>query len=599
MQQSNNKYQSLVKSIAKFENISHLLIVITLLIQFNQIFSRAKIGFGLTDEAYGLSNAVDRAKNGQTGSTALFADITSPVLALVNFNVYYFRLVGVVILGLLCVLLAGFNLFSKQEFHRKSKAFTVLLLSVMIFTIPMNFRYLLITPSYQWIVLVFSILSVLLTLVIIDLRSDKFVLSFLLSLSIFTVTLARPTSGIVIWLLVNIYLFFERDIKKNKRIYQINSFLIMVFVTYTILNWTTLKSFVFKYMNLKHVDPNGSNLINEILDVAYALVFIWSIFYIGRLIVKLFLLPYKLESHSKKIKSFIVILFLSVYPIWHIAFVFRDLSHVLLSSYAFLLGVLVIINNQSALNFRMLLLSSAPVLTQFGSNTSASYLISPFLISLTIYSIFSSNEIEGARLVPETSRRENIQNGIKALLCLSLMLLVLSQSKFSYETDLPGKNLVKDPVSSLYYSSQKLERIQEFRRDAKVSGEFSGQRILDLSFWHPGIISYLGGLQFPFGLDNKAFRDTMDFQVRTTVNQVRDYEFNSSLSVIVETSQVAPTKRCSKLIEYIEDESLKRLLIENEFNPELYNLSVYVSDKVDITLFPKNVAYLVPCQSQS
>jgi hypothetical protein len=193
-------------------------------------------------------------------------------------------------------------------------------------------------------------------------------------------------------------------------------------------------------------------------------------------------------------------------------------------------------------------------------------------------------------------RFESVYAGAQMFLSISLLGFVISQSAASYETHLPSNKLVKDSVSGLYYSPKKLANIQGFRSQADRSGSYTGQKILDLSFWHPGVILYLGGLQFPSVIDNKVFRDTLDLQLSKTVGQLGSSSSKVSPPMIVETSLTLPLRKCLKLSEYIEDRELRNLIIRNDFNPNVLNSAIYLSDEVDLTLHPKNIAYLVPCK---
>lgn len=572
-----------------------IILSLTLMLQLHQILIRTRIGYGLTDEAYGLSSAIDRAKNGQSRNTALFSDITSIFLSFVNFNVHYFRLVGLVLI----FILIAFSVTVFVQIHRLTNSKTSLrdqlLLSAIILTIPVNFRYLLITPSYQWIVLVFSIFVVLLTIVMVNFEIRNIAIFVVLSMSIFCVTLARPTSGIMIWLLVLIYTYLNARTFRSYAFYKLNIILSMLLSCYIFANWYAVKSFAERYIYLRYLDPNGSNVLNEIWDVAISLFFVWSIFFVGRFAFRIALSD---EFGRTSIRKVILVFLYIVVLIYFFLKGFissADVPHLLFIVYAFLIGGLFAFKGGGKTNAGILLLTSAPILTQFGSNTSASYLVSPLLISLTLYTFFARHSQSSGFIKKEYSF-QGIHVGVQVVLSISLLCFIVSQSTSSYETHLPSKNLVKDSVSDLYYSPKKLDNIQEFRRQAEQSGEYTGQKILDLSFWHPGAILYLGGLQYPFAIDNKVFRSTLGLQVDKVLTQIKSKNSMSLSPIIVETSTRFPSAKCLKLSEYIDDSELRNLIIRNNFNPDVLNSAVYVSDKVDVTLYPRNIAYLTPCK---
>ena len=66
-----------------------------------QFTKRFTLGVGLTDEPFSILFAIDRGLNGQTSNTYLFADLTSQVMKLVDYDVSYFRAAGFFLLFLL------------------------------------------------------------------------------------------------------------------------------------------------------------------------------------------------------------------------------------------------------------------------------------------------------------------------------------------------------------------------------------------------------------------------------------------------------------------------------------------------------------------
>jgi hypothetical protein len=64
--------------------VSSLLLANGICLQIYQLQIRSKLGIGLTDEAYGLLNAIDRSANGQTSQTQLFADVNFILLRIAH-----------------------------------------------------------------------------------------------------------------------------------------------------------------------------------------------------------------------------------------------------------------------------------------------------------------------------------------------------------------------------------------------------------------------------------------------------------------------------------------------------------------------------------
>lgn len=564
-----------------------------------QILLRTNIGYGLTDEAYGLSFAIDRGKNGQRGETALFADITSIPLTLTSFNIQYFRLFGLFTLASLMIYLVYFHIIRNSSPTWRSSFSICLFAFSILLTIPTSFRYLLITPTYQWVVMLLAILAVSLTLMIVQLQSNRILPLLFLSLSIFLVTLSRPTSGMMLLLLVNTYISYKCSLRKLRQLIQLNLLILIFFICYVTVYWKAVTAFVERYIYLKDLDPSGSNLWNETVDILASFLFVWSIFTLGYELSKhVYLENRRLVFRFPKL-NFLSIFFLAicVFSVTRVTLANPGPLHLLLIVFIFLMGFFSYSFTNQNLNLSKMVLTSAPILTQFGSNSSAAYLIPPILISVMMYTLFDLNvDAQTSRQI-NTFESSTFQNLIRIALSFTILSITVLQIGSSYETHLPSKELRKDSISSLYYSLSKLESIQNFRKGASLSGEFSGEKILDLSFWHPGAILYLGGLQFPLAVDNKVFRRTLSIQVDATINQIVNLGPERVPSIIIETSRTKSIKRCLDLLEYIEDTELKYLLSKYGFNPKMKDMSIYVSDPVDLTLYPKNISYLVPCRA--
>jgi hypothetical protein len=150
----------------------------------------------------------------------------------------------------------------------------------------------------------------------------------------------------------------------------------------------------------------------------------------------------------------------------------------------------------------------------------------------------------------------------------------------------------RDSKSGLLYSVEKMKSIKALRTQISQHQSIRGSRVLDLSNWHPGIIYYVGGRQLPFSTVDKVYNKTLAQQLEQTLNQK---ERKGILPLIVETSTVKPSLSCQKLDKYKLDIELRSELRMLNFNPFVKEVGIYLSTKEDLTLFPKNIAFMIPC----
>jgi hypothetical protein len=261
-----------------------------------------------------------------------------------------------------------------------------------------------------------------------------------------------------------------------------------------------------------------------------------------------------------------------------------------------LIGIAYGLSYGFKIDFLLMFICLSPILTQFGSNTSASYLIPPYLLFGVLFIFLAQGKIVAD--LPTEARaqfRRIVQALVWLVMTLCLLLLQHSSKKLTYEVELPVSAMKQDSQSLLYYSQPKLDSIEKFRLDAGLSGAYNGIRIVDFSFWHPGAILYLGAAQYPVSIADETFERTLEIQAEMVIDHLKKRDKFNRSPMIIRTMEVKPLNKCTKLTTHISDENLSNVLGSQGFDPYVKDVSIYKSFPVDITLYPYNIALLVPC----
>jgi hypothetical protein len=559
--------------------------------QIRQLTARADIGVGLTDEAFGILHAFDRALNGQTSQTPLFADLTSIMLQVGNYDIRLFRLFGFFLLVSVSILICWKITQDVKGIYPKPQIVWVCLtITFVVLLIPSSFRYLLVTPSYQWLILVASILIVSVLAGIryhTGQRIPKYALPSA-ALLVCIIELSRLSSGFATWSLVCFFLAKKADLRS---LLKFNLYVLCLNICYVLLNLnSSLESFA-RLNQIRKIDPTGSNLLIEIWDVTKAGTIALLLINLSIRLANSILVRHRFINNSKvDHKVFLQILALLILLM---NFSYKDLSHLLAFVCIILIGLLIgaVSRNQDDALF---VLALAPIVSQFGSGTSASYLIVP-LVAFGFLCFFFSLGRSSKTELSNYDFNHFLVSLISLAISIILLVLQLILSTTSYENGFGGKAMVKEPVHGLRYSPEKLANIMQLRTEIRASYPVEGLRILDLSYWHPGVIFYVDGLQFPVATFDRYYSQSIFQQVADTVNQKGLQKQLTNVPIIVESNSKSPKLECLDLSNQIIDSQLRQALIENRFNPKVMEVAIYRSVKEDVTLYPRNVSILVPC----
>jgi hypothetical protein len=274
---------------------------------------------------------------------------------------------------------------------------------------------------------------------------------------------------------------------------------------------------------------------------------------------------------------------------------YKDLPHLLTLISLSFFGLLYGHKNQIKGTLWLLILSSSLILTQFGSNNSATYLIPPYILGACLFAFLKNPK---HKFEEEKSSKHPVPIVIAVLLlaiCLTLFSLEAQAKNTSYEADSLKNELHLDSQTSLYFSKEKIESIRAFRTNSQLYGDLDERRVLDLSFWHPGSILYLGKIPFPISTGDVTFRNSLDFQSDLMMRRLNLGEGRWDGLIIIRTVDIIPRNVCKKLSDHMTDKDIASTFKNKNFDPLVSDISIYKSTPVDLTLYPYNISLLKTC----
>lgn len=567
--------------------IFYSLALVSALFQSFSVYRRIDLGYGLTDEAFSIANSRQKLDSSSGMDSWPYADITSILFRIADENVILFRtFAALIIVGLCiaCLLLIFLQRNSKKSSQLNLQAGVIFSLSLL--TIPSCFRYLLVTPSYQWIILVTTSLVIILWRTRNQLRSNYFELSLnaILVILILIISISRLSSGVAVFCIILASFVIQKSGIRN--IFSFTAFVFFGTIILLIKSESLIPRILETMKIARTIDPLGRNIFTEGLDVLRPSLIILYLLMIPLLIEYANNRILRLRSLDKKFLFALYILgALALYRIY-----FNDPQYITF----FLTGILVghLTKNIELRGLRLILISLLPVISQFGSNISASYLSGPLLMSCCGYyylvDSFNGNYDKQNIILPKIQAAH--------IFMVVVMLAGSAQGWHnSYENGINSKIKKEDEVSSLKFSEDKYNAIIRFRAQVKSRESISDSRVFDLSFWHPGAILYLNKESMPYFLGNKFYSGTIAEQLALAIRGNQRYLEGGTYLVLVESRPGLVSSICQDLNFFIFDRGLQKALKAADFNPRMRLLGIYESSPEDSTLFPKNLAILETC----
>jgi hypothetical protein len=582
------------------------LIIRTLKMNFSQIHANLNSGYGLTDEGFAINALRERATNGFSSYSFTFSEPLVGLFWIAGENIYLYRLAGLIIL----VAIVIFFLF---ENITKSLNQNVLLLLmsmyffVSILTIPSVFRYLLVTPSYQWTLLVCSvILNVLLWGRQPSRKFFRILLNSSLTLLIFAMTLSRPTSGGVALISVIFYMLSVKSWKSKSAFYIAVSQATLLLIVF-VFDISNLRSRFLEIVSASQAgDPNGYSLISEIVDVVSGIFILSlissSVFFLTKHILSSTDIDFsksRYKDSSRWILAFTATLILILLSVSELTNLFLSQKYVLIVSVVTAIFAATFIEIREY--FGMFVISFLPFSSQFGSNTPALGNVqilllcqSLLLIGVTIRAFFIDRErIEDRKIALKFNQLSLLLLAIA--LIFSLMMFnsfAKSQVGNNYEKTLYPTAAAKSTINGLHYTFEKLQSLNKFAKEASLERD---EEIIDLSSFHPGLIVYAGGITAQRWIPDKHFIYRIREQIRFVMILHGKSLNQQGTNILVETNLKTIPKQCTELSSLMAVKEISIELKNQGFDPKVRFKALYSSFPEDLTLYPNNALLVETC----
>ena len=162
---------------------------------------------------------------------------------------------------------------------------------MIILFVPSVFRYLLVTPGYQWILITGSILLAILLIGLVPRYSELSIFMKItligISLILLAMSLARLSGGIIAVLSVTLALMWKRDVQSFKKfIVFLYSSLLLTSGFFLAFNLELIKNYVITMNNFSKVLPQAFSLKSEVTDVFLPVIFLLSLIALSKLLLQ-------------------------------------------------------------------------------------------------------------------------------------------------------------------------------------------------------------------------------------------------------------------------------------------------------------------------
>lgn len=565
---------------------------------FRNYWLRVKLGLDLTDESFNLMNLT----NSQDNFSWPYSRILGPIFNLLNKDIAQFRIAGLVFLSMLCLFGSVISILEGRRGKSKSVFLLTAIISLQIVTIlfiPSVFRYLLVTPGYQWILITGSLLLTILLIGIVPRYSELSIFMKMIlvgiSLILLVMSLARLSGGLIAVLSVSIALMWKRDTQSFKEFIVFLYFSIFLMVgLFTLFNFELIKNYAGTMLNFSRVLPQAFSLESEVIDVFLPVMLLLCVVFLYKELQKF---SYTRFSQSQISNIHYVYLFM-ILPLFAFIIIKTDVVLNLTlpqNSLAILCLISILLSlNISKSELPLIPLLLLPFLTLFGSSTPAIGNWQTMLFCVYGLLILCSVEL-----------RSRIEIGPLRKTHLAVVLIIVSAScsvltdrigSDTYEKDLLPRTSPVDKVTDLNYTAQKLESIELFRSQAFKNGFISGEPILDLSYFHPGLALMLNSSTERHTIYDRFFQSSLTLQVDNLSSTLTKFVAKKGFILLpVEKNRVFVNSSCQRLSEYLGTDPLAHLLIGKGLNPNAKYISLYRSDKIDLTLPANDVVLVKVC----
>jgi hypothetical protein len=125
----------------------------------------------------------------------------------------------------------------------------------------------------------------------------------------------------------------------------------------------------------------------------------------------------------------------------------------------------------------------------------------------------------------------------------------------------------------------------------------SGEEVIDLSSYHPGIILYAGGIQSQRALPDKYWIYNIKKQIEFVMDLHGEQLSAEGTKILLETNLKSTIKGCVLLSSLIAVPEISSELKAQGFDVKVRTNSLYLSFPEDLTLYPNNAMLVETCGS--
>lgn len=552
---------------------------------------RLRLGIGLTDEGLVAAQTSDSFFLQKTNWG--IARIYSFLHEFSGGSIHGLRIIWLVIFCSILILL-GWTLLQRVDNFPRNR-FVILTCILTGLTIPSMFRFLLLTPTYQGLLFVscISIVSVILLSSRTTNTNFHVVQGLVIGLSFCIATISRPSSSLI--LIITSAIYFYNSGKKPGKVFLIISgigmFLWPIVLFKNPIN--VLDSLINQYYFAKSIGSEAFSMTVILFHYSYTLGITISLLLLSQLILRKSLLKEKVKTRYFAIFRFVI------FFLWVLSLkLFSNLLYVDSKTKIGILFVMFLLGSslKSFQNSRILLanltLAFLPATSTLGSSIPLSYNWPLLIFSASLF--LALNQQESHSL---TRNKPWTIGTAMVLVLLSLISINYSNHDSNYEKislDQGAQSKYRD----LQYSHSKALALERWTSETDLNSKMGGEPILDLSYFHPGLVYFTDSPMYPYFLADEVFSASTNSQM-SFLSKIFAIDGETPKRFLVssdkEFDNSASAESCKRLGEWPANQLLKEALVATNLNPNVRLVSFYNRQVEDLTMRSPFIYLLEKC----
>ena len=543
---------------------------------------------GLSDEGFLYTQLLGSRNSDNTA--ALFSKILGAPFRWLNASVVNYRVFGLllVVASAVYTYISIRKILRKREFQGGSNQVAITC-GMAILLIPSTFRYLLMSPGYQWLIAISSVIAFVIFLQLFQenkLNPKGFAI---FAISLIVVLQVSLHTRLTFFLLIVVLIFISLPLvqKNYLGIYLcvVGGALLIFALTQTYL-FTAWRVTI---LNARSVDPKGYSVLNEVVDVSASVGLILTTIFLGSRLFSQF--------RDKNLYSFRFFVYatlsVALLIIWLI--VSRDRLAPFVFACTLLLGKILPSQLRTYTKgirvFYLIFLSFLPITSQFGSNTPA--LSNSNLVFITLAFLLV------VLILDSSSNLKTLVGTLSLILALiATMQIINSFRSFETSSDHSGQVVIfEEELRTSKDISQEINLFNIKFQEAEIP---KTEKIADLSLFHPAAGLYLNHEVLPVGTADKSFRGTFTDQLKIIMRMYPKH-FDGKFGLVLISlprKDDWEAKGCLKLEKWLLYQGQGEIDLTSEFLQNKYRaLSTMKSTTSQESLFPNSISVLGKCRN--